>query len=118
MLFRSGCLLLSEITQGKSNYVSVEISGSSQSARWDSESPYKLYSSSKFEGELCETNAFGGGFPNTFSSFFSEVYKDMKSGSPSPAPTYPTFYDGYINAAICEAIYESANNNSKWTEVK
>lgn len=34
-----GCLLLSEITQGKSNYVSVEISGSSQSARWDSESP-------------------------------------------------------------------------------
>ena len=113
-----GCLLLSEITQGKSNYVSVEISGSSQSARWDSESPYKLYSSSKFEGELCETNAFGGGFPNTFSSFFSEVYKDMKSGSPSPAPTYPIFYDGYINAAICEAIYESANNNSKWTEVK
>lgn len=113
-----GCLFLSEITQGKSNFVSVEISGTSQSARWDSESPYKVFSSSKFAGELCETNAFGGGFPNTFSSFFIEVYKDIKNETPSQTPTYPTFYDGYVNAAICEAIYESANNNSKWTEVK
>lgn len=113
-----GCMFLSEITQGKSNYISIEISGSKQSARWDSESPYKLYSASKFSGELCETNAFGGGFPNTFTSFFQEVYKDIKEGHPSESPTYPTFYDGYVNAAVCEAIYISANENSKWVEVK
>lgn len=113
-----GCMFLSEITQGKSNYVSMEISGSKKSARWDSQSPYKLYSASKFGGELCETNAFGGGFPNTFSSFFQDVYKDMKEGKPCAAPAYPTFYDGYVNAAVCEAIYTSANNNSKWVEVK
>lgn len=113
-----GNLFLSEVTQGRSNYVSMEISGTKKSVRWNSENPYQLHSSSKFSGELCETNAFGGGFPTTFSSFFKEVYSDILSGTASSAPKYPTFYDGYINASVCEAIYESANNNSKWTEVR
>lgn len=113
-----GNLFLSEVTHGRSNYVSMEVTGTKMTASWNSEDPYKLKSATKFGGTLCETNAFAGGFPNTFSSFFREVYKDMDNGTPSEHPAYPTFKDGYLNAAICEAIYESANNESKWTEVK
>lgn len=113
-----GNLFLSEVTHGRSNYVSMEITGTKQTVAWNSEDPYKLTTATKFGGTLCETNAFAGGFPNTFSSFFREVYKDIDLGTPSESPTYPTFKDGYVNAAVCEAIYTSANNNSKWTEVK
>lgn len=113
-----GNLFLSEVTHGRSNYVSMEITGTRQTIRWDSEDPYKLYTAEKFGGTLQETNAFAGGFPNTFSAFFREVYRDMDAGTPSAAPTYPTFQDGYRNAAVCEAIYSSANHHSIWTEVK
>ena len=113
-----GNLFLSEVTQGRSNYVSMEITGTNKTISWNSEDPYKLKSATKFGGTLCETNAFGGGFPNTFSRFFREVYKDMDAGKPSENPTYPTFLDGYKNAAICEAIYESAHHESAWTNVK
>lgn len=111
-------LFLSEVTHGRSNYISISVTGTRKTIRWNSEDPYKLYTASKFQGTLCETNAFAGGFPNTFSAFFREVYKDVDAGIPSEAPAYPTFYDGWLNAAVCEAIYISANNHSQWTEVK
>ncbi len=113
-----GNLFLSEVTHGRSNYVSMEITGTRQTISWNSEDPYKLTTAEKFGGRLCETNAFAGGFPNTFSAFFREVYRDMDAGVPSAEPAYPTFQDGYQNAAVCEAIYSSANNHSVWTEVR
>lgn len=113
-----GNLFLSEVTHGRSNYISMEITGTKQTVSWNSEDPYKLRTATKFSGTLCETDAFAGGFPNTFSAFFCEVYRDMDAGTPSQEPDYPTFRDGYINAAVCEAIYESANHDSKWMEVK
>lgn len=111
-------LFLSEVTHGRNNYISISVTGTKKTARWNSEDPYKLYTAEKSKGTLCETNAFSGGFPNTFSSFFREVYKDVDAGIPAELPTYPTFYDGWLNAAVCEAIYLSANNHSQWTEVK
>ncbi|MCB6342862.1 Gfo/Idh/MocA family protein [Enterocloster lavalensis] len=113
-----GSLLLSEVTCGRNNYVSMEISGSKQSVSWNSEDPYRMCTASKFSGTTSSVNAFGGGFPETFASFFQEVYRDILSGKRSDRPSYPTFEDGYQNAAVCQAIYESANNHSIWTEVK
>lgn len=113
-----GSLLLSEVTCGKNNYISMEISGSKKSVSWNSEDPYKVCTASKFAGVNSMVNAFGGGFPDTFAAFFQEVYHDILTGKRSETPAYPTFKDGYLNAAVCSAIYESANNNSAWTEVK
>lgn len=113
-----GSLFLSEVTHGRSNDLSIEITGTQKTVSWNSENPYQLRSAVKSGGTLCETNAFGGGFPNTFSDFFREVYKEIDAGKPSRAPAYPTFLDGYRNAAVCEAICESASNGSAWTDVK
>lgn len=113
-----GSLFLSEVTHGRSNYLSMEITGTKKTIRWVSEDPYKLQSARKTGGTLCETNAFSGGFPNTFSGFFREVYRDIDVGKPSQVPSYPTFLDGWKNAAVCEAIYQSAHNGSAWTFVE
>lgn len=112
-----GNVFLSEITHGRSNYLSLEITGTKETVRWNSEDPYKLYTAAHLAGTRCETNAFGGGFPDTFSDFFQDVYRDIDAGRPSENPPYPTFWDGYKNAAVCEAIFKSAHNHSAWTAV-
>lgn len=113
-----GNLLLSEVSHGRTNRLSLEVSGTNKSVWWNSEDPYHLNNSRKFEGINTQVNAFSGGFPNTFKAFFEEIYKDIENGIPSENPLYPTFNDGYVNSAVCAAIYESANNNSIWVKVK
>lgn len=113
-----GSLLLSEVSHGRNNKISIEINGSKQSVWWDTENPYSVSKAGKLTGINVGINAFGGGFPDTFRSFFTEVYKDIKNGAQSKSPSYPTFKDGYLNSAVCNAIYESANNNSIWVKVK
>jgi predicted dehydrogenase len=112
-----GNLLLSEVSHGRNNRVSIEVTGTRQSVWWNSEDPYRLNRSHKGEGTITQTNAFGGGFPETFKAFFKEVYQDIAAGRPSDTPSYPTFYDGYVNVAVCAAIYESATHNSKWVKL-
>jgi hypothetical protein len=45
------------------------------------------------------------------------VYAAIQVGEAPENPAYPTFKDGYINTAICEAIYSSARQESKWIEI-
>lgn len=113
-----GNLLLSEVSHGRINSIDLEVTGTEQSVWWNSEDPYCLNTSSKGRGINTRINAFSGGFPDTFKAFFEEVYKDIEGGGPSARPEYPTFHDGYVNSAVCSAIYESANSNSVWVRVK
>lgn len=112
-----GNLVLSEVSHGRSNQIAIEVTGSMQSVWWNSENPYHLHSGRKNEGVRTEIHAFGGGFTSTFKTFFEAVYHDIKTGAPSDKPLYPTFYDGYVNAVVCDAIYQSAQHNSDWTQV-
>jgi len=112
-----GSLLLSEVSHGRINRLSLEVTGTECSVWWNAEDPYCLNSSSKAKGTNTRINAFSGGFPNTFKSFFEAVYKDIEKGGPSREPGYPTFHDGYMNSAVCAAIYESAGSNSAWVRV-
>lgn len=113
-----GNILLSEVSHGRNNYVELEVTGTEKSVWWNSEEPYKLNSASKFSGVNTMTNAFGGGFPNTFGSFFEAVYADVINGRPSDKPEYPSFKDAYINSAICDAVYRSAKADSAWIKVE
>lgn len=110
-----GNLLLSEITMGKSNCLKIQIVSDRKTVAWNSQCPYDIESATQFSGITTKTNPFGGGFTSTFKSFFTRVYQDIAQGTRSG--TYPTFYDGYVNAAVCQAIYDSANHDSAWIKV-
>ena len=113
-----GNVLLSEISHGRGNALMIEAEGTQASLWWNSENPYTLMTGRKSEGSTAETNAFGGGFSDTFRLLFAEVYKDISCGKASALPSYPTLADGMMNAAVCEAVFRSARNNSAWEKVQ
>lgn len=113
-----GSLFLSEVSHGRSNYIDFNITGSKRSVWWCSENPYALSTGTKSNGIQTVVNAFSGGFPDTFSSFFEQVYKGLESNGALSSGMFPTILDGYRNTAVCEAIFQSANNNSAWMEVQ
>lgn len=53
-----------------------------------------------------------------FNHFFACVYNDIKQGYVGDTISYPTFYDGYQNATICNAIYESATQAGMWVKIE
>ncbi len=113
-----GNLVLSEVSHGRNNHLSIEVAGKKQSVWWNSEDPCRLCTGQKKSGVQVRINAFGGGFPDTFNALFKEAYLDIESDQPSQNPTYPTFMDGYINSVVCKAIYDSTNKNSAWVKVR
>ncbi len=113
-----GSLLLSEVSHGRSNSINIEVTSSKRSVWWCSEDPYRLNTAEHYKGVTSMVNAFGGGFPDNFFSFFQKFYATLENGLYQERNEFPTFYDGWVNVAVCEAIYESARNNSVWTEVK
>lgn len=110
-----GNLILSEVSHGKKNQLKLEVTGSNQSVWWNNETPYQLFHGAKNKGVQMTTNPFGGGFEATFKQLFKNVYAAIES--PNKVVNYPTFKDGAINAAICEAIYKSATNDSIWVTI-
>lgn len=111
-----GSLVLSEVSHGRSNLIEIEVVGESKSLWWNTEDPYKLNrSEGKFKGVQVQINPFAGGFPDSYSSFFKSVYQAIEGDG---GRDYPDFYDGYVNAAVCDAIYESAMKQSAWVEVR
>lgn len=113
-----GTMLLSEISHGRKNKLSVEISSSESNIWWDSEDHHIINQGTRNKGTRVDVNPFASGFANTFKNSFSEIYKEIEEGKPSNCPNYPVFKDGYINAAVCDAICKSAKNNSIWMEVE
>ena len=114
-----GNMLLSEVSPGRSNALSMEVSSANGALWWNSEDPYRLNQSlGKFRGSHVRTNAFGGGFTGTFAVFFEKLYNALAVGyDPDKAADFPTFEDGWKNVAVCESIYKSACSASTWTEV-
>jgi len=110
----AGSVVLSEISQGRLNRLSIEITGEHANLWWDSENNNALYKGKKNEGVICNTNPFGNGFADTHRLLFKEVYADIESGVPSSCPDYPVFIDGERIVRLCNAAYLSAKNDSMW----
>jgi len=108
-----GAVTLSEVSHGRYNHLSLEITGESGSLWWNSEAGNVLYTGRK-GGELKQqVFAFSNGFTDTFRRLTAEVYRSITGGK----GTYPTFSDGLYSVILCNAIYESAMNNGAWVEV-
>lgn len=107
-----GSLVLSGVSQGRGNYLSLEITCEYGSLWWNEEENNVLHIAGKDEGIRKEIFAFGNGFSDTFTllmrAYYDAVKNDQKSGD------CPTFREGAEICGICCAIYESAMQNAAW----
>ena len=114
-----GSMLLSEVSAGRVNSLSLEVDGDAGAVWWNSQNPGQLCRSmGKMKGESRLTHAFSGGFPDTFITFFEKVYMALQCGDLGEKNEFATFCDGWRNAAVCDAIWESDQNASAWTAVE
>lgn len=127
-----GVVTVSQVSAGRKNRLSLEISGSRQTFSWTSEQPNDLWigkrdsyngmmmrDPSLFEEESRKLISFPGGhnegFPDTSKQMFKEVYDAIAKNDPQN-PVYPTFKDGLRELLLCEKIIES-NKKQGWVSV-
>jgi predicted dehydrogenase len=128
-----GVITVSQVSAGRKNRMSLEISGSKQTFSWCSESPNEMWIGNRdgynqqlmrdpslVHQEAQSVISFPGGhnegFPDTSKQLFKEVYAAIEAGKQPENPTFPTFADGYRELLICERILES-NKKQGWVEV-
>ena len=107
-----GSVVLSELSHGRKNSLSFEITGERQSLWWSSDFQNNLYLARK--GASLSVLKFEDHFDNTFSRLIQEVYHAIEVNKPCG---FPTFAEAQANVRLCEALWQSAENNSCWTEV-
>lgn len=113
-----GSVVLSEVSPGHSNRLSLEITGENRNLWWNSEENNLLCTAVKGGGVNQEIFAFGNGFADTFRALVQEFYAEIASGVYQARPVYPTFEDGANIVSLCNAIYESASQNAAWVQVR
>ena len=112
-----GTALFSEISQGRINRLTLEVTGCEQNLWWNSEDNNMLYTSRKGEGVNKQVFAFGNGFTDTFRSLIGAFYTDVRTGIKPEKPVYPSFEEGARIVRLCNALQESAQLNAQWVEV-
>lgn len=108
--------VFSEISPGRSNDLTIEISSPDQSVSWCSQRPYETVTGELGGGLTHRCDAFGGGFSDTFRDSFQAFYQTVESGVRDPR--LAVFRDGAANAAICAAIAKSARSGGEYVEVE
>jgi predicted dehydrogenase len=128
-----GSVTTSQVSHGRKNAMSWEISGASASASWHSEHPDHLWLGHRDEpnqmlqrdpGLMNVTGSAaaslpGGhveGFGDTFFALFRAVYAEVLAGRRSPQSNYASFEDGHDEMLFCDAVIRSARDG-RWVEV-
>jgi predicted dehydrogenase len=123
-------MTLSQLSAGRKNRLSLEVSGSRSALAWNVEEPNELWIGHRDEpNELLlksppllsdDARRFadypGGhaeGYPDTFKQLFRAVYAAIDGDSTAQ---YPTFQDGAEIQHVCDAIAVSAREG-RWVEV-
>ena len=126
-------LWVSQVTAGRKNLCTYEISAANGSLSWSSERPNELFVGyrSKPNEQLARdpslisplargfTNYPGGhneGFPDAFKQCFRAFYEDIEAGTAPNAARYPTFADGAHEIALCDAILQS-HREERWVSL-
>ena len=128
-----GVLTLSQVSPGRKNHLSFELSGSKASLNWGSENPEELWIGLRDEPNQILLRGTSGastsaarsgdypaghaqGFSEAFKSMHRTIYSAVAAGRPPTAPDYPTFDDGLEQAAVADAIASSARER-QWVSV-
>ena len=109
-----GNVLLSEISPGRGNRLTLEITCQYGNLWWNEEDNNVLYSAQKGKGIHKEVLAFGNGFSDTFGFLMEDFYNSIETGETG---IYPTFEEGKSVCRICEAICDSEKLDSLWVTI-
>ena len=119
-----GTLNVSQVTAGRKNQLTFEIAGSKASLAWNSERPNELWIGHRDKpseillkdpsllGSLAQgyTDYPGGhneGFPDTFKQLYRAIYDYIEADDFDAPKPFPTFDEGHVEVALCEAILKS-----------
>jgi predicted dehydrogenase len=119
-----GVLTLSQVSPGRKNQLSFELSGSEASLGWRSEDPEQLWIGLRDEPNQIQIRSAGDypaghvqGYPDAFKAFFRAVYCAIETGKAPEMLDYPTFDDGLEQALIADSIAESARFG-RWIRIE
>ena len=129
-----GTCSVSQVSTGRKNRLSVELSGSESSLAWCSEDPERLWVGHRERpnevvakdpalmtaaGRAAARYPAGHveGYPDTFCALFDAVYADVRAGAPATDPRYPTFAAGHDVALVADAVLDSSRTRS-WSPVR
>ncbi len=129
-----GVFTVNQMAAGHKNRVYYEINGSKCSLIWNSEVPNEMTVGNRDRGnevimkdpsliypEARAIAAYPGGhnegFADTSKHLFRDVYEYILAGDMQAKPKFPTFYAGYREVVLCDAIVESART-SRWVKVQ
>lgn len=112
-----GAVTLSEISQGRSNFLSLEITGEKKNLWWNSEDQDRLYFAERGEAIHSMIFPFENGFTGTFQKLVAAVYQHIGANGGYTVAAYPDFQDGMRNVLLCNAIWESARCGSSWVRI-
>ncbi len=107
-----GDLVLSELSHGHGNQLSLELTGTKATLAWNNEDPATLTLSHK--GQTENLKGEEESFENTFLTEFREFYEAVRGEKSYEGPH---FIEAYRNTLLCKAIQNSAENDSAWREV-
>ena len=128
-----GVVTVSQVSAGRKNQLAIEIGGSRQNWKWNSESPNQLWvgyrdqpnqvlmrdPSLMTDEAKTVTSLPGGhneGFADTSKHMFMEVYQAIRAGRQPVTPPYPTFEEGLRELILCESILKS-HHAQRWIDV-
>ncbi|MGK7395485.1 MAG: Gfo/Idh/MocA family protein [Candidatus Cyclobacteriaceae bacterium M3_2C_046] len=129
---RKGVVTVSQVSAGRKNRLSLEISGSRQTMSWCSEQPNQLWLGLReapnqvllrdpalVDESAAQLISFPGGhnegFPDTSKQMFREIYQDIGVGK-TEGNSFPTFEDGLRELILCDKIIES-NRKQTWINI-
>ncbi|SFV04730.1 Gfo/Idh/MocA family protein [Alicyclobacillus macrosporangiidus] len=131
----SGTFLVSQVSAGRKNKLTVEIDGSQASACWNQEEPERLWIGHRDRPNeivlddptllherartFCHypgghNEAWADGLKNTMLAFYR--YLACEAGNRPPQPPFATFADAYQCALVNEAILQSQRSRA-WVDV-
>lgn len=108
--------MLSEISPGRSNDVSIELVYDTASFSWCSDRPYDVCMGKKGLGISVKQNDFGGGFSTTFTDCFREAYECITKKRKSCV--LASFAQAEHVVMVCESIGRSALRDGAWIDVR
>ena len=130
-----GHLVVSQVSPGHKNDLTVHLSGADQSLGWSQEAPEQLWLGARHETSIATrapspedwtvgVPALPAGHPEGWSDALRDVlrpfYAAIAAGDPpsaDDASPYPTLADGARGVALIEAVVESSRAQ-RWVDVE